>query len=49
MFKKIKDYDYEISDKGEVKNIKTGRILKPDILKYGHLQVILYKNGNCKQ
>lgn len=46
MFKKIKGYDYEVSDDGQVRNIKTGKMLKLQPCgKYGRLQVCLYKNG----
>jgi len=46
MFKKIEGYDnYEVSDEGQVRNIKTGRILKPiKHDRYGHVGVKLYKN-----
>jgi len=46
IFKKIKDYNYEVSDCGIVRNIKTGKTLKPrPASNYGHLKVRLYKNG----
>ncbi len=49
IFKKIRGYDYEVSDKGEVRNMKTGSILKPHIHdKWGHLEIRLYKNGKIK-
>ncbi len=48
MFKKIENYDYEVSDTGEVRNIKTGKMLKPEISKDGHLRIDLYKNGKVK-
>lgn len=40
---------YEVSDLGRVKNIKTGRILRPAKDKYGYLYVGLYKNGIPKK
>ncbi len=49
MFKKIKNYDYEVSDIGEIRNIKTGRILKQySNNKYGRLEIGLCKNGKRK-
>ena len=36
---------YEVSDWGRVKNIKTGRILKPANNGWGYLFVVLCKNG----
>lgn len=48
MFKKIKGYHYEVSDKGEVRNIKTRKILKPQVHRDGYLQIILWKNGKRK-
>lgn len=48
----IKGYEnkYAISNEGYVKNVKTGKILKPGRNKKGYLQVCLYKNGKhtCK-
>jgi hypothetical protein len=35
---------YEVSNKGQIRNIKTGRILK-QYLKKGYLQTVLYKNS----
>lgn len=35
-WKQIRDYNYEASEDGEIKNIKTGRILKQRITKYGY-------------
>jgi len=42
---KIKDYDYSITRKGEVRNYKTGRILKWCLDSRGYYKVGLYKNG----
>ncbi len=48
MFKKIKGYHYEVSNDGQVRNIKTGRILKPNIRRDERLQINLCKNGKEK-
>lgn len=43
---KINDFpNYEISNSGNIKNIRTGHILKPSISKRGYPVVNLYKNG----
>lgn len=49
-FKSIKNYEgyYEISDCGNVKNSKTGRILKQYPKGAGYLMVALCKNGKTK-
>ena len=49
-WKDIQDYEglYQVSDMGRVRNIRTGRILKPGIDRYGYLLVVLYKNGKAK-
>ena len=39
---------YEVSDCGNVRNKKTGRILHPGHTKDGYLQVVLYKDGKKK-
>ena len=45
-FKKIDEYEnYEISNKGNVRNTKTNRILKPRKNTEGYYIVDLYKNG----
>lgn len=45
----IKDYpDYSVSNLGNVRNDKTGRILKPGNSGDGYLLVVLYKNGEHK-
>ena len=41
--------DYEVSNMGNVRNIKTGRVLKPQKDKGGYLCVVLYRNGKHKQ
>ena len=41
MFKQIEGHEYEVSEMGEVRNMKTGRILKPILDKYGYYRVIL--------
>ena len=50
MYKKIEGYNnYEVSDEGQVRNIKTGRILKPySQTNYGHLKVTLSENRKQK-
>ena len=46
-WKQIDGYDYEVSDQGNVRNMRTGKILKPK--KHGgYLRVGLYKNGKEK-
>lgn len=47
-YKTIKDYpNYEVSDLGNVRNIKTGRVLKPDY-KGGYQYAALCKEGKPK-
>ena len=43
----IKNYEgiYQISNKGNIKNIKRDKYLKPRLDKYGYLRVILCKKG----
>jgi hypothetical protein len=48
MFKNIIGYDYAINEAGEVRNNKTGRILKACANKHGYLLVELYKDGEGK-
>lgn len=38
-------YDYEVSTEGRVRNMKTGKILKPKKNNYDYLQVTLYYKG----
>lgn len=46
---KIEGYEnYEVIPNGEVVNIKTGKVLKPQKSKNGYLHVGLYKNGKLK-
>ncbi len=48
MWKKIKNYEnYSISSEGKVKNLTTGKILKPDCIK-GYTRYRLCKNGKAK-
>jgi hypothetical protein len=45
-FKIIKDFEnYSVSNFGNIKKIKTGRILKPQIDSHGYYQVSLYSDG----
>ena len=41
--------NYEVSTYGNVRNVKTGRILKPVETSHGYLQVELFNNGKSKQ
>lgn len=47
IWKDILGYEgnYQISNLGNVKNIKTGKILKGRLDMYGYYRVILYKKG----
>ena len=46
-FKIIKDFpNYEVSNLGNVRNIKTGKILKPGIDSHGYYRLSLCRNGN---
>ena len=46
-YKIIKDFEkYEVSNFGNIRNYKTGRILKPSIDGRGYYKVSLYKDGN---
>ena len=49
-FRDIPGYEgmYEVSNLGRVKNVETGRILKPGKDRYGYLKVVLCKNGTRK-
>ena len=40
--------NYEVSNLGKVRNIKSGRILKPQLTKNGYLKHFLYKNNKQK-
>lgn len=47
-WKDIIDYpNYEVSDHGQVRNIRTGRVLKSELVK-GYPRVVLSKNNNIK-
>lgn len=50
LWKDINDYEglYQVSNLGNVCNMKTGRILKPGKNLFGYLQVVLCKNGKGK-
>ena len=39
------EYDYEVSTKGRVRNVKTGQILRYEVNRDGYFRVWLYKNG----
>ena len=44
-FKIIKDFEnYSVSNFGNIRNNKTGRVLKPGIDSHGYYHVILYKD-----
>lgn len=46
VWRPVEDFpNYEVSDQGRVRNIKTGRILKPSNNGHGYLQVVLCQNG----
>lgn len=49
-WKAIPGYEglYEVSDLGNVRNVRTGRILKPAKNSTGYLKVVLLKNGKLK-
>ena len=48
-YRKIKDYEnYEVSENGDVRNIKTGRIMKL-YLSQGYYRVSLIKSKNVKK
>lgn len=48
-WKKIDGYEnYSVSDEGEIRNDKTGRILKQCSARTGYSRVTLSKNGNIK-
>lgn len=48
MWKNIIGYDYAINEAGEVRNNRSGRILKPGTNKAGYLLVDLCKDGKSK-
>ena len=48
-YRKIKDYEnYEVSENGDVRNVKTGRIMKL-YLQQGYYRVSLIKSKNVKK
>lgn len=47
---KIKDFEeYEVTGCGKVINTRTGRVLKPNITKYGYERVTLSQNSKIKR
>ena len=48
IWKKIDDYEYEVSTLGNVRRIGSDKVLKPGICTGGYYQVSLYKNGKAK-
>lgn len=47
-WKPVDDYpNYEVSDFGNVRNVKTNRVLKPTLAK-GYQRVVLCKNNECR-
>lgn len=50
MWKKIKEFDnYEVSSDGEVRNVKTGRVLKQDLTGCGYNRVTVSKHNKQKR
>lgn len=48
-YKTVTSYpNYEVSNTGSVRNKRTGRVLKPQLLTKGYLGVRLYEGGNGK-
>jgi len=48
-FVKIEGFEnYEVSNLGKVRNIKSGRIIKPSLNKNGYLRLWLYENNKKK-
>ncbi|ATE84065.1 HNH endonuclease [Lactococcus phage LP0304] len=48
-FVKIEAFEnYEVSNLGKVRNIKSGRILKPELIHNGYLRHCLYENNKKK-
>ncbi len=49
VFKSIDNYDnYEVSNKGNVRNKKTNKFIKPSLMKNGYLKITLSKNKKLK-
>lgn len=49
IWKPIKNYNYEVSNLGNVRNIKTKRVLKPEYSNKGYACVQLIKNHKIKK
>jgi len=49
IWKKIQEYDYSINEEGQVKNDKTGKILKGWFRKDGYHQICLIDNNKNKR
>lgn len=48
-YKTVTSYpNYEVSNTGLIRNKRTGRVLKPQVLSKGYLGVRLYEGGNGK-
>ena len=48
IWKTIEEFDnYEVSNLGRVRNIQTGRVLKPILISTGYYQVGLFKQNKC--
>ena len=49
-WKDIEGYEglYQVSDYGNIRNVRRNKNLKPSLNKYGYLIVSLFKNGNKK-
>lgn len=48
-FVKVEGFEkYEVSNLGRVRNVKSGRILKPRLRRDGYLEHLLYKNNKQK-
>lgn len=47
MWKKIRDYNYEVNESGEVRNINTLKILKGSPDTKGYIRVTLYSKGKA--
>ena len=49
VWKKIPSYEYEVSDFGDVRNIRSGFVLKPSKTNSGYFRVSLCKDGIARQ
>ena len=45
---KVKDFDYSVNNKGEIRNNRSNHILKPSVSTTGYLYVQLSENGKQK-